>query len=224
MGTINTKQERSGEDLRSPKAVGRRIQERRQEMNMSMETLGKAIGVNKSTILRYERDGIDPNKKIAVLRNIREALGVHLSWLLGYSQDKLWEDDNPKRDLDIAVSDYINFSSQHIPKELRRHLNYFLCEWIRLFEAVSIYYANGRMASEAWEKENPAMRDVTEYGIDREMLKKLFLTQELKKSEKIFSDFLSLMVEYPDNNIFQTMRLHDYVTAVCGKAEEDVKI
>ena len=37
---------------------GQKIKARREELNMSVEQLAKLIGVHKSTISRYERDGI----------------------------------------------------------------------------------------------------------------------------------------------------------------------
>ena len=40
------------------KQVGGRIKERRTELNITMPELGRRVGVNKSTIQRYEADGI----------------------------------------------------------------------------------------------------------------------------------------------------------------------
>ena len=40
-----------------PKQVGERIRERRTELKLSMPELGRRLGVNKSTIQRYEADG-----------------------------------------------------------------------------------------------------------------------------------------------------------------------
>ena len=44
-----------------PKQVGERIRERRTELKLSMPELGRRLGVNKSTIQRYEADGADPS-------------------------------------------------------------------------------------------------------------------------------------------------------------------
>ena len=51
----------------TPKQVGKRIKERRIELGLSMPELGKRIGVNKSTIQRYEADGVDPKRLLTVL-------------------------------------------------------------------------------------------------------------------------------------------------------------
>ena len=53
-------------EMFSPKQVGERIKERRTELKLSMPELGKRIGVNKSTIQRYEADGVDPKRTMII--------------------------------------------------------------------------------------------------------------------------------------------------------------
>ena len=48
------------------KQVGERVKERRTELNLTMPELGKRVGVNKSTIQRYEADGVDPKRTAAL--------------------------------------------------------------------------------------------------------------------------------------------------------------
>ena len=48
------------------KQVGERVKERRTELNLTMPELGKRIGVNKSTIQRYEADGVDPKRTMII--------------------------------------------------------------------------------------------------------------------------------------------------------------
>ena len=55
------------------KQVGERVKERRLELNLTMPELGKRIGVNKSTIQRYEADGVDP-KRTMIINGLAEAL------------------------------------------------------------------------------------------------------------------------------------------------------
>ena len=49
-----------------PKQVGERIRERRTELKLSMPELGRRLGVNKSTIQRYEADGVDPKRTMII--------------------------------------------------------------------------------------------------------------------------------------------------------------
>ena len=48
------------------KQVGERVKERRTELNLTMPELGKRVGVNKSTIQRYEADGVDPKRTMII--------------------------------------------------------------------------------------------------------------------------------------------------------------
>ena len=48
------------------KQVGERVKERRTELNLTMPELGKRVGVNKSTVQRYEADGVDPKRTMII--------------------------------------------------------------------------------------------------------------------------------------------------------------
>ena len=74
-------------EMFSPKQVGGRVKERRIELGLSMPELGKRIGVNKSTIQRYEADGVDP-KRTMIINGLAEALLTTPEWLTGLSDDK----------------------------------------------------------------------------------------------------------------------------------------
>ena len=72
------------------KQVGERVKERRTELNLTMPELGKRIGVNKSTIQRYEADGVDP-KRTMIINGLAEALLTTPEWLTGLSEDKEYD-------------------------------------------------------------------------------------------------------------------------------------
>ena len=57
------------------KQVGGRIKERRTELNITMPELGRRVGVNKSTIQRYEADGVDPKRTMEMC--IRDRLTAY---------------------------------------------------------------------------------------------------------------------------------------------------
>ena len=58
-----------------------KVKNRREELGMTMEDLGNAIGVQKSAINKYEKGQI---KKVSLITvsEIAEALGVTVGWLL----------------------------------------------------------------------------------------------------------------------------------------------
>lgn len=65
--------------------IGDRIKARRLELKMSMEELGKRIGKNRSTILRYEKGEIE-NLPLDVLEPIAAALHTTPQYLMGWDQ------------------------------------------------------------------------------------------------------------------------------------------
>ena len=83
------------EAMFTPKQVGERIKERRIELGLSMPELGKRIGVNKSTIQRYEADGVDP-KRTMIINGLADALLTTPEWLTGLSDDKEYDSRTPK--------------------------------------------------------------------------------------------------------------------------------
>lgn len=60
--------------------TGKRIKRKREALGMTMEELGKHIGVNRSTIKRYE-DGETRNIKLAVLEKIASVLETTTAYL-----------------------------------------------------------------------------------------------------------------------------------------------
>lgn len=55
-----------------------------------MPELGKRIGVNKSTIQRYEADGVDP-KRTMIINGLADALLTTPEWLTGLSEEKEYD-------------------------------------------------------------------------------------------------------------------------------------
>ena len=71
--------------------LGEKIRARRIELNMTMDDLGNAIGVQRSAINKYEK-GIITDLKRSTIQALANALGVSPLYLLE-------EDDNEDRDL-----------------------------------------------------------------------------------------------------------------------------
>ena len=69
------------------KIIGSRAKERRLELGLSGQAIADCLGVNKSTILRYERGTIDNVKKI-IVEGLADALHVSVAWLKGETEEK----------------------------------------------------------------------------------------------------------------------------------------
>lgn len=71
------------------KSVGERIMELRERYSIDKTEFAKRIGVDKSTITRYE-DG-DRQPTLDVLLKIKQRFGVSLDWLAGFETDEIVE-------------------------------------------------------------------------------------------------------------------------------------
>lgn len=66
--------------------IAQRISDRRESLGISPILLAEMIGVNYTTIYRYERGKID-NPKLSALAKIADALNCDLDYILGYTDD-----------------------------------------------------------------------------------------------------------------------------------------
>lgn len=77
--------------------IGQRIKQRRKELRMSADDLGRRLGKNRATIYRYE-DGFIENLPLDILEPLAEALMTTPQYLMG------WEEVKKNND---AISDII---------------------------------------------------------------------------------------------------------------------
>lgn len=87
-------------DLR--KVIGSRAKQRRKELNLKQPYVAEKMGVNTSTIQRYEAGTIDNTKKL-VLDSLAETLHVTVEWLKGETE-RYDSDITDKKDLLIRDS------------------------------------------------------------------------------------------------------------------------
>lgn len=129
-------------EMFSPKQVGERIKERRTELKLSMPELGKRIGVNKSTIQRYEADGVDP-KRTMVINGLAEALLTTPEWLTGLSDDKEYSIYTVcQMDLEKHIKGYLETVTSTVNGEPHQQLlTTFLGQIVDLYTILTKYWA-----------------------------------------------------------------------------------
>jgi transcriptional regulator with XRE-family HTH domain len=66
--------------------VGKRIQDRRKELNMSVDELAKRLNKNRTTVYRYEKGDIE-NLPLGTLRPLAEILETTPAYLMGWIDD-----------------------------------------------------------------------------------------------------------------------------------------
>lgn len=129
-------------DMFSPKQVGERIKERRTELKLSMPELGKRIGVNKSTIQRYEADGVDP-KRTMIINGLAEGLLTTPEWLTGLSDDKEYSIYTVcQMDLEKHIKGYLEAVTNTVNGEPHQQLlTTFLGQIVDLYTILTKYWA-----------------------------------------------------------------------------------
>ena len=129
-------------EMFSPKQVGERIKERRTELGLSMPELGKRIGVNKSTIQRYEADGVDP-KRTMIINGLSEALLTTPEWLTGLSDEKEYSIYTVcQLDLEKHIKGYLEAVTNTVNGEPHQQLlTTFLGQIVDLYTILTKYWA-----------------------------------------------------------------------------------
>ena len=83
--------------------VGSKIRARREELGMTMEELGRLLGVNKATIMRYEKQQIESMPYITFFK-LLIALQTTPEYLLPPEEYELIEKSDELRGFYLAVS------------------------------------------------------------------------------------------------------------------------
>jgi repressor LexA len=76
------------------KEIGKRIEQRRKQLGLTLDDISAQISVARSTVQRYEKGAIE-KIKIPVLEAIAKALQVSPAWL-SCKTDKMWDTDISK--------------------------------------------------------------------------------------------------------------------------------
>lgn len=82
--------------------IGQRIKERRKELDMTADELGRRIGKNRATVYRYENGDIE-NLPIDVLKPIAKALDVAPQYLMGWDADMEGASEKAEPTVDFLV-------------------------------------------------------------------------------------------------------------------------
>ena len=137
------------------KQVGERVKERRTELNLTMPELGKRIGVNKSTIQRYEADGVDP-KRTMIINGLADALLTTPEWLTGLSEEKEYDARTLcQKDIEEHIKKYLDTVSSTVSGE-PHHLYSVLCH----------YFANAMAEVDRVAEDEGLKQSIMRYAIE----------------------------------------------------------
>ena len=151
----------------TPEQVGHRIKERRNDLGISMPELGRRVGVNKSTIQRYETDGVDP-KRTMVINGLAEALLTTPEWLTGLSEEKEYSAKTLCQ-MDIkkhmtAFLDELNAVMQGQPRQ--QMLTTFLCHIVDLYSVFCVHFARAMTEADRIAEDEGLKQSIRRYAIE----------------------------------------------------------
>lgn len=151
----------------TPKQVGERIKERRLELKLSMPELGKRISVNKSTIQRYEADGVDP-KRTMVINGLAQALLTTPEWLTGLSDAKEYDSYTLcKNAIDEHIKHYLNEVTSTVNGEPHQQLlTTFLGEMIEIYSVLCVNFARAMAEADKAAEDKGLKQSLKRYAIE----------------------------------------------------------
>ena len=151
----------------TPKQVGKRIKERRIELGLSMPELGKRIGVNKSTIQRYEADGVDP-KRTMIINGLADALLTTPEWLTGLSNDKEYDSRTLcQKDIEQHIKKYLDTVSSTVSGEPHQQLlTTFLGKMIDLYSVLCYHFSDAMAEVDRVAEDEGLKQSLRRYAIE----------------------------------------------------------
>lgn len=159
------------------KLIGKRIRERRLELNMTLQDIADAVSVNKSTVQRYENGNIKM-VKLPVIESIAENLTVSTAWLLGESKIKGYSEEYERAThlTNIYFRSIMKWNEDKLFNEqdairIREHLSELL---FRYKETITKLSATNL----GWERSKDSLIELYEDKTEEE-IKELFFKNEL---------------------------------------------
>ena len=151
----------------SAKQVGERVKQRRKEQKMTMQDLGERLGVNKSTIQRYETVGVDPTRTM-IIKGLAEALFTTPEWLTGQTDDAEYNSYSLSRlYLDGFTDKYFHaLLSTVTDKTHQETLTTVLGQFINLYTVFTRYFARTMEKIDQLSEDEGLKESIMKYSID----------------------------------------------------------
>jgi len=151
----------------TPKQVGQRIKERRNEINISMPELGRRVGVNKSTIQRYETDGVDP-KRTMIINGLADALLTTPEWLTGLSDEKEYNSKTLcQMDIEKHIAAYLDELTTNVQGEPHQQLlTTFLGQIVDLYSVLCVHFARAMAEADHIAEDEGLKKSLMRYAIE----------------------------------------------------------
>lgn len=164
--------------LLTPRQVGQRIRARRQELHLSLPELGRRLGVNKSTVQRYEADGVNPGRSM-VIQALAQALQTSPQWLTGQAEAPAPPSAGPdpaRQALDRCLA-----AIEGVPGTARRRmLTEYLAQLLDTCAVVCTHYGRAMDRADCIGRDDGLRRSLDRYAIDAGSLTETTYRREMQ--------------------------------------------
>lgn len=173
------------------KQVGERVKERRTELNLTMPELGRRIGVNKSTIQRYEADGVDP-KRTMIINGLAEALLTTPEWLIGLSEEKEYDSRTLcSKEMEEHIKKYLDTVSSAVKGEPHQQLlTTFLGKLIDLYSVLCHHFADAMAEVDRVAEDEGLKQSLKRYAIESGAITERVYRKEMEQPVEDMKRFL----------------------------------
>lgn len=192
------------------KIIGKRIESRRKQLGLSQGYLAEQLGVNQSTITRYEKGAID-NEKLIILNAVSSVLHVSVAWLTGDTED-MESDITDNRDLQIRMA--MENIENLFPLALNQKEAVFSKELLLLLlKEYEAFYSSFKSATEHYAKTGAEQGIITAMGFDSEAeFREIMFLREITHSINTFNDISDILRSYSKNPEVATNRIHSLLS------------
>ena len=156
-----------------------------------MPELGRRIGVNKSTIQRYEADGVDP-KRTMVINGLAEALLTTPEWLTGLSEDKEYDSCTLcAKDMEEHIKKYLDTVSSIVKGEPHQQLlTTFLGKMIDLYTVMVHHFSDAMVEVDRVAEDDGLKQSLMRYAIESGAIEERVYRKEMELPVEDMKRFL----------------------------------
>jgi len=186
------------------KLIGSRAKQRRKELGLKQPYVAEKMGVNTSTVQRYEAGTIDNTKKL-VLEGLAEALHVTVEWLKG-------ETDSYETDItdnkELLIRDSMERILEKLPYDLTNEEDAFSKDLLLLMlKQYESFVDSFEMACKSYkDNDNEEIAKVTQFASSKEYNEVMFL-REVTPTVNTFTDMADIVRTYSKNSKVAATRL-----------------
>ena len=186
------------------KLIGSRAKQRRKELGLKQPYVAEKMGVNTSTVQRYEAGTIDNTKKL-VLEGLAEALHVTVEWLKG-------ETDSYETDItdnkELLICDSMERILGNLPYDLTKEEDAFSKDLLLLMlKQYESFVDSFEMACKSYkDNDNEEIAKVTQFASSKEYNEVMFL-REVTPTVNTFTDMADIVRTYSKNSKVAATRL-----------------